>query len=165
MPEATDWTALLQLLRTENVLFEQVLQQLQQQQRALIGQSPEQIRQQAQACENALQQLEPASQARLAWHQQAGWQKLSEAISASSGHPLHSELESAYTALLQQIQALQNLQYGNLALIQQGQDLTEQTLEMLVGLQQQEHPAVYGDQGQESGNWAPASTAIYDFNV
>ncbi|MBF2055492.1 MAG: flagellar export chaperone FlgN [Candidatus Sericytochromatia bacterium] len=160
---------LYQALQQEAAALQAVLDSLQQQQTSLIAQQPEQIRACSQHCEQALQTLERSSQSRAALMAQAGWASLQEALTAAEtqAHPESPQLRAVAEALLALIPQLNQAQYTTLALIQQGQALTENTLETLVHLQQEQaQPATYSGQGlQNNPAAAQAAAALYDFNV
>lgn len=169
MAELQTWHTFIQALTEEANALELVLQTLSLQQRSLIAQEPESIRACSQECETALKALEVCSQHR---HQQvlnAGYSSVHDVLVACKNQApeIYPQLEASVQHLLALLPQLQQAQYTNLALIQQGQALTENTLETLVYLQtQQNQPATYSEQGQQSSSLAPQSAAaIYDFNV
>lgn len=164
-----EFTDLQQALQQESVALQAVLDSLQQQQTSLIAQQPEQIRACSQHCEQTLQALEQCSQGRAAIMASAGWAALQDALSAAETQApeQYPALQQLATALLDLIPQLQQAQYTTLALIQQGQALTENTLETLVHLQQEQaQPATYSGQGlQNNPAAAQAAATLYDFNV
>lgn len=164
-----EFAALHEILQAESAALQGVLQSLEQQQTSLIAQQPEQIRACSQRCEQALQTLERCSQTRAQLMAEAGWPSLQDALRAAEteAHPEYPQLQTVAEALLALIPRLQQAQYTTLALIQQGQALTENTLETLVHLQQEQaQPATYSGQGlQNSPPAAQAAAALYDFNV
>ena len=136
--------------------------ELQAQQRLLIKGSAEELHANGQACQQALAQLEQVTQARLNLQQTGGWD--SPEAAAEGDLKLQTQFKICLQAIRQRLKQLRQLQTMNQALIAQAQQLNEQNIEVLMQLQQQGQPAVYGAAGDYHSQWQ-AENSVYDFNA
>lgn len=155
---------LLPLLQTEAQALTALLQAMDELQQSLIKGSAEAIRVRALSCDNRRKALENAAQERQETQTAQHNLSLSQWIENTSDLRLRVRLQAVQKELLEKVNVLRKKQHQNQALIAQGQALTEETLQMLIHLQQQGQPAVYGRQGQEASQWEQ-ERSICDFNA
>ena len=156
--------ALLNLLQTEAKCLQELLHAQESLQQSLIKGSAEEIRIQALSCDNRIRALESATTQRQDALSMLNYQQLDDAVEQCNDLRLRTRIKAFQQQIQQDLNKLSLQQVQNQALIEQGLNLTEETLHMLVNLQQQDKPAVYGERGQDASAWEQ-ERSICDFNA